>query len=250
MSLTLLQSVCDKHCLCERVLPFEPLFAVLYMYNMLSRGCLNTHTDIYKELTILIQFSNRWGLQCEKAMFSILVSSIRFWSFFFLGILYQCFRILLCLCFLSICCELGFLFWRPIYICLHIVTYWWGSKMIQVGVIQMQAAVSSFQAFSVEGFCCPILVVHLSWIKTPDPCLKFCTNIIIHKNSFSTECIHTHVDVYMCRQNPHVNNMKYGFLKFHININTCRYKLWAIFQLLSGQNFTSCYLLPLLGIDC
>lgn len=114
----------------------------------------------------------------------------------------------------------------------------------------MQAAVSSFQAFSVEGFCRPILVVHLSWIKTPDPCLKFCTNIIIYKNSFSTECIHTHIDVYMCRQNPHVNNTKYGFLKFHININTCRYKLWAIFQLLFGQNFTSCYLLPLLGIDC
>lgn len=118
MSLTLLQSVCDKRCLCERVLPFEPLFAVLYIYNMLSRGCLNTHTDIYKELTILIQFSNQWGLQCEKAMFSILVSSIRFWSFFFLGILYQCFRILLCLCFLSICCELGFLFWRSI-VCRH-----------------------------------------------------------------------------------------------------------------------------------
>lgn len=37
---------------------------------------------------------------------------------------------------------------------------------------------------------------------------------------------------------------------FHININTYRYKLCLIFQLLFGQNFTSCYLLPLLGIDC
>lgn len=108
-------------------------FAVVYIYikNMLSCGCLNI--DIYKELTILMQFSNQWGLQCGKAVFSILVFSIRLWSFFLLGILYQYFYDPIVSEVLSIGCELGFLFWVPIYVCLYTVMCWWGSKMIPVG---------------------------------------------------------------------------------------------------------------------
>lgn len=116
------------------------------------------------------------------------------------------------------------------YLRMSLQCQWWGNNMIQVGDVQMQAVLSSFQAFSVEWFCCHILAVHLIWIKTPDSCLKFCINTVIYKNSFSIECIYAHIDVYICRQNPYVNNTKYWFLKFHININTCRYKLWAIFN--------------------
>lgn len=39
--------------------------------------------------------------------------------------------------------------------------------------------------------------------------------------------------------------MKYGFLKFHTNTNTC-----SNFQLIFGQNVTSYYLLHLCGIYC
>lgn len=61
------------------------------------------------------------------------------------------------------------------------------------------------------------LLPHLSSLsdldQDPRSLLKFCTNRIIYKNSFSIECIHAHIDVYTCRQNTYVNNMKYG--QFH-----------------------------------
>lgn len=70
----------------------------------------------------------------------------------------------------------------------------------------------------IPGIQCPkILLPHLSSLsdldQDPRSLLKFCTNRIIYKNSFSIECIHAHIDVYTCRQNTYVNNMKYG--QFH-----------------------------------
>lgn len=73
-------------------------------------------------------------------------------------------------------------------------------------------ALFSFQAFNVEGFCGPILEAHLE--EDPRSFFKFCTYIIIYQNSFSTECIYAHIDIFIYMLNAHANNMKYRFFFF------------------------------------
>lgn len=158
---------------------------------MLSCGCLNILIDIYKELTILIQFSNQWGLQCGKAVFSILVSSIRLWSFFLLGILTNIFTILLCLRFCQLAVNLAFSF-ECLSMCVSTLSCI--DEEAKWSQWEMQNAGSPVLIPGIQRW--RILLPHLSspsdLDQDPRSWLKFCTGIIIYKKSFFIECIYAH----------------------------------------------------------
>lgn len=187
ISLTLLQSACHKY-KSQVSLCLLSLCLLLCRYNMLFHSCLNILSDIYKELTILIQFFN------EDYNVKGLCSA--FWS-----------PAPGCVVFLSLGHPLQVFFWSY---CVHgfVNLLWtWLSFLSTYPCLSLYChalmrkqnypggkCTNTGSPVLIPGIQCPrILLPHLSspsdLDQDPRSLLKFCTNRIIYKNIFSVECI-------------------------------------------------------------